>query len=87
MEGGVNHHDSCHFIANACYYTCSDRLDPTNFVMGSDINDLFELNKEVLIWQPVSDYKQTVSQSCNRTDFPPTFSNLPPPPAIVASDL
>lgn len=51
---------------------------PPVLSLGPGINDLCELNKEVLLWQPFCDYKQ--SQSYSTTDFPPTRSNLPPPP-------
>lgn len=48
---------------------------PPVLSLGLDFNDFCELNEEVLIWQPFSDNKQTVSQSYNRTDFPPTLYN------------
>lgn len=34
---------------------------PPILSLGLDMNGLCELNKEVLIWQPFSDYRQTVS--------------------------
>lgn len=88
MEGGINHHDSSHFTEIHVISLAVTGLiqTPPSLSLGPDINDLCELNKEVLIWQPFTDYKQTVSQSHNRTDFPPTLSSLPSP-ALVASDL
>lgn len=46
--------------------------------LGPGINGFCALNKEVLIWKPFSDSKQTMSQSYKRTDFPPTLSILHP---------
>lgn len=46
--------------------------------LGPGINGFCELNKEILIWKPFSDSKQTMSQSYKWTDFPPTLSLLDP---------